>query len=80
MTRATDPAVRGEELTRAISGNTIERANLHQGTPSEDRYRLISEAAYRLAEKRGFAPGGELDDWLEAEREVSEARGDTAIG
>jgi hypothetical protein len=29
--------------------------------------------AYLLAERRGFAPGGELDDWLEAER-IVEAR------
>jgi hypothetical protein len=30
----------------------------------------ISERAYRKAEERGFAPGHELDDWLEAEAEV----------
>jgi hypothetical protein len=26
--------------------------------------------AYYRAERRGFAPGGELQDWLEAEAEV----------
>jgi hypothetical protein len=30
----------------------------------------IAEAAYFKAEKRGFAPGFEMEDWLEAEREV----------
>jgi hypothetical protein len=39
----------------------------------EDRLRRIREAAYFKAEKRGFAPGHELDDWLEAEEEVDEA-------
>jgi len=34
------------------------------------RHRRISEAAYRIAEARGFAGGSELDDWLAAEREV----------
>lgn len=29
----------------------------------------ISKLAYFKAEKRGFLPGYELDDWLEAERE-----------
>jgi hypothetical protein len=29
----------------------------------------IEVAAYFIAEHRGFAPGHELDDWLEAERE-----------
>lgn len=30
---------------------------------------MIAEAAYYRAEKRGFAPGDELRDWIEAERE-----------
>ena len=33
---------------------------------------LIAEAAYRRAEKRGFAPGYEMEDWLAAETEVVE--------
>jgi hypothetical protein len=36
----------------------------------EAKSRLIATAAYFRAEKRGFAPGGELQDWLEAERDV----------
>jgi len=31
----------------------------------------IAELAYYKAECRGFEPGYELDDWLEAERELS---------
>mgnify|MGYP001118266387 CR=1 FL=1 len=31
---------------------------------------IIQEIAYLRAEKRGFAPGSELDDWLEAEQTV----------
>ncbi|NNM83003.1 MAG: DUF2934 domain-containing protein [Burkholderiales bacterium] len=42
----------------------IEEASL-----MEDQTRLmIEEAAYFLAEKRGFSPGYELQDWLEAEK------------
>lgn len=33
----------------------------------ETKQLMIAEAAYYCAEKRGFAPGGELQDWLEAE-------------
>jgi hypothetical protein len=36
----------------------------------EQRGALIAEAAYFRAEKRGFAPGHELEDWLQAEAEV----------
>jgi sterol desaturase/sphingolipid hydroxylase (fatty acid hydroxylase superfamily) len=31
---------------------------------------MISEAAYYKAEKRGFYPGSELEDWLEAQSEI----------
>lgn len=39
---------------------------------SESREARIAEAAYWRAERRGFAAGQELDDWLAAEREVDE--------
>ena len=38
-------------------------------TPDELR-KLISEAAYYRAKQRGFAPGHETEDWIEAEAEV----------
>ena len=34
-----------------------------------DRDARIAELAYLKAESRGFEPGHELDDWLEAEQE-----------
>jgi hypothetical protein len=34
------------------------------------RQAMISEAAYYRAEKRGFTPGQELEDWFAAEAEV----------
>lgn len=36
----------------------------------EERARMIAEAAYYRAERRGFAPGHELEDWLAAEAEI----------
>jgi hypothetical protein len=38
----------------------------------EDRSASIAMAAYRIAERRGFAPGHELEDWLAAENEVDQ--------
>jgi len=35
------------------------------------RHAIIAEAAYYRAERRGFSPGHELDDWLQAEAEVA---------
>ena len=36
----------------------------------EQRAALIAEAAFFRAEKRGFSPGHEVEDWLAAESEV----------
>ncbi len=36
----------------------------------EDREGQIAEAAYYLAEQRGFEPGAELEDWFAAEAMV----------
>lgn len=36
----------------------------------EARRAMIEQAAYLRAERRGFAPGGEVEDWLAAEAEV----------
>jgi hypothetical protein len=33
---------------------------------------MIAEAAYLKAEKRGFAAGCEMEDWVEAEKEILE--------
>lgn len=44
--------------------------SVHMSGSQPDRDARIAEAAYFLAEKRGFCTGHELDDWLAAEREV----------
>lgn len=36
----------------------------------EEVYKLIQESAYFKAKARGFAPGHEVQDWIEAEQEV----------
>lgn len=37
----------------------------------QTRHRLIEEAAYQRAAKRGFQNGSALDDWLAAEAEIN---------
>jgi len=36
----------------------------------EEVYKLIQESAYFKAKARGFEPGHEVQDWIEAEAEV----------
>ncbi|WP_374089645.1 DUF2934 domain-containing protein [Methylomicrobium lacus] len=50
-----------EILTPDESGTTLDPL---------DNTAKISELAYYKAERRGFDPGHELEDWLEAEREL----------
>jgi hypothetical protein len=37
---------------------------------AEERHRLIAEAAYERAQRRGFIGGDPVADWLEAEQDV----------
>jgi hypothetical protein len=58
---------------------TTPRSNLH-GSPQdqsklssaseENRHRHIAEAAYYRAQRRGFAPGQEQEDWIAAENDI----------
>lgn len=36
----------------------------------DEKNNLIRVAAYYIAEKRGFAPGNENDDWVQAETQI----------
>lgn len=52
------------------------RTSTRSNAANEDRMggtlqQHIAEAAYYRAERRGFQGGSELDDWLEAEAEVT---------
>jgi hypothetical protein len=54
--------------TLQVTNTNLERREIPSF--SESREARIAEAAYWRAERRGFTPGRELDDWLEAEREI----------
>jgi Protein of unknown function (DUF2934) len=51
---------------KPIKPESSARADL---APDELR-QLISEAAYYRAKQRGFEPGHEIEDWVQAEAEV----------
>jgi hypothetical protein len=64
----------GSEGEKEKSGNNSHPKTLAKPKQSrareEDRHHWILEAAYYRAERRGFVPGEELDDWLAAEAEI----------
>lgn len=49
---------------------TPRQPSLSQDSAKAEREQMIAAAAYYRAQQRGFAPGGELDDWLRAENEA----------
>lgn len=49
------------------TGNSVATAT---SVTVETRRAMIAQAAYFHAERRGFAPGSEEQDWLKAEAEV----------
>jgi hypothetical protein len=55
---------------------TVRKASAAQQSLSEEqRHAMIAEAAYYMAERRGFESGRELEDWLLAERQLAAASG-----
>ena len=75
MPTTEQPVIKPVGAVPVAKGNFLRPLYLvpHRLTPAE-RHRRISELAYKRAEQRGFAPGGESDDWLDAEREVDAGR------
>ena len=66
------PRTRGKPATSRVRP-TLRAVPSFGGYPREQ---MIAEAAYFRAEQRGFAPGNEMSDWLEAESDIERVLGD----
>ena len=64
-TLATDSSASAPEVR--IVGEHLQQT---AGADAHALFLMIATAAYYRAEQRSFAPGQDLDDWLEAERQV----------
>lgn len=76
MTREKSPTAtpaRKRAPRKTVAKPKVEAAAVFtQFVDPRQRTALIAEAAYFRAEKRGFAPGHETEDWLAAEAEVDQ--------
>jgi Protein of unknown function (DUF2934) len=61
-TRAKSPTPRVRKTAQKPAAPVVISEDVRRG--------MIAEAAYLRAERRGFAPGGEREDWMAAEAEV----------
>jgi len=66
-TTADKTSVKSRKPTPSKSGTPKTAAKFV--TP-EQRYKMIAEAAYFIAEKRGFSEGDKNSDWLNAEADI----------
>jgi len=57
--------------------NTVVRVHKKPGSrlTAEQHHELVRVTAYHLAERRGFEPGHESEDWATAERLVIDSSG-----
>ena len=55
---------------RAVNPRNDPDITWRGGFSLEQREAMIRDAAYYHAQRRGFAPGHDLDDWLSAEAEI----------
>ena len=62
----------GRRARRSNNGSRPAASKVDRGSASTEA--RIAELAYYKAEHRGFQPGMELRDWLEAEQEVRQGR------
>lgn len=70
--RAVNTIEKREQIIETAQTSLRERAGKAAAPPltADEIRQMIEEAAYYLAEQRGFEPGHELDDWLLAEAQV----------
>lgn len=54
-----------------IENMPISKAMVDQISTPSGRHEMIAQAAYYRSQRRGFAPGLELDDWLAAEHDIN---------
>lgn len=70
--RRNRPANADESVPEALVPDVV-RTKVQPGNGAPDRWQRIAKRAYELAQRRGFAPGAELSDWLQAEKEIDSA-------
>ena len=67
------PAAPKPAAKTAAPRPAVPKASAEKPSPpvsGDELRRLVAEAAYYRAQRRGFEPGYELQDWVEAESEV----------
>lgn len=73
MAAQTSPSARSNRRPAPKTTPPLRADVVAVGIDPDRRRALIAELAYYRAERRGFEPGHETEDWLSAEAEVDTA-------
>ncbi|MCX7148938.1 MAG: DUF2934 domain-containing protein [Rhodocyclales bacterium] len=75
------PAPKAKAAPKVVAAKPARpRVRKPAGIPLEQRKHYIEMAAYYIAERRGFAPGNLLDDWVQAEAEIDRLLAEGLLG
>lgn len=79
------PAAKPKPAPKAVQKEAVAkpakpRAKKPGAVPAEQRRNYIEMAAYYIAERRGFAPGDPLEDWIRAEAEIDRLLAEGRLG
>jgi len=80
LRKAVKPAAEKSNTTgyRIKRKTNKQRSSVSSEAFATERHRMIEESAYHHAEKRGFQPGHEMQDWLAAEKDIDSHLGNAA--
>ena len=65
---------------KAAAGAARSRTKKPAAVSLEQRRCYVEVAAYHIAERRGFAPGNPLEDWVQAEAEIDRLLAEGHLG
>jgi len=74
------PAAKTKAAPKAAAAKPVSRAKKPAGVPLEKRKHYVEMAAYYIAERRGFAAGDLLEDWVQAEAEIDRLLAEGRLG
>ena len=70
---AAKPKVAKVKEAAPVASKAAAKSRVKASNPAisaEQRYRMVAEAAYYIAERRNFAPGDAAADWAQAEMQI----------
>jgi hypothetical protein len=87
LTAKAEPAVKAKATSKAKAAPKAAakkparpRTKKSSGISPEQRRNYVEVAAYHIAERRGFAPGNPMEDWVQAEAEIDRLLAEGHLG